>query len=183
MASDRAGEIGWFSPEERGILLLENLRVSRSLAKVIRDGLYTVTIDHAFADVIGMCAGTRDETWISAEIEESYVSLHELGFAHSIEAWYEDRLVGGLYGVAINGAFFGESMFHTMTDASKVSLVHLVEHLRHRGMTLIDTQYITPHLESLGATSISRDAYHLLLHDALLLPATFFADSPALLIG
>ena len=180
MAEHRKGEIGWFKPEERAILRFENLRISRSLSKVVRSEKYTITINHAFPRVIAACARLRDETWISHEIERAYTELHILGFAHSIEAWYEGELAGGLYGVAINGAFFGESMFHLQTDASKVSLVYLVRHLEERGCSLLDCQYINPHMESLGASVIGADEYDALLKDALNLPVSFLDSTPSI---
>lgn len=173
MASDRAGEIAWFEPQRRGVLDFDNLRVSRSLAKVVESGQYTITIDRDFPSVINFCATLRDETWISHEIERAYTQLHLLGLAHSVEAWEGDELAGGLYGVALGGAFFGESMFHRRRDASKAALVYLVRHLKARGFLLLDTQYLTPHLESLGAVEISRDAYLRRLDQALALPDLF----------
>ena len=129
-------------------------------------------MDSAFADVMKGCA-ERDETWIDDTVMASYCELHRRGFAHSVEAWLEDELAGGLYGVSIGGAFFGESMFHRRTDASKVSLVALVEHLRERRFTLLDTQWTTPHLETFGAIEIPKRVYMRRLHDALATKTTF----------
>jgi leucyl/phenylalanyl-tRNA--protein transferase len=172
------GEIRWFSPDPRGILPLESVHVSRRLARVVRQGFFRIEIDRAFGEVIRACAADdRDPldpgTWIDDEIIESYEVLHERGFAHSVEAWRDDELVGGLYGVAIRGAFFGESMFFRETDASKVALVALVERLRGRGYQLLDTQWVTPHLEQFGAIEISRDAYLRRLEKSLAVQCSF----------
>jgi leucyl/phenylalanyl-tRNA---protein transferase len=177
MAEDREGEIFWFQPELRGVLEFDNLRVSRSLRKVLRSGRYTVTSDTAFRDVMSACAD-REETWISESIERAYFELFARGLAHSVEVWQEGALVGGLYGVAIGGAFFGESMFHRATDASKVALVHLVHHLRSRGYALLDTQYVNPHLESLGGTEMPRIVYEMRLAAAVDLDVSFGALDP-----
>lgn len=171
MAVGDAG-IRWFSPDPRGIIPLDTFHVPRRLARVVRSGGFTVEIDRDFAAVIQACADAdRDEeeagTWIDAEIIESYTALHAAGYAHSVEVWQERRLAGGLYGVSIGGAFFGESMFHHVTNASKVALVSLVERLRERGYALLDTQWTTPHLEQFGATEIPRRRYLQLLADAL----------------
>ena len=176
MASD--GEIRWYSPDPRGVLPLNEVHIPRRLARVARQGRFRIAIDTAFGDVIRACAAEdRDPgdagTWIDEQIIESYTALHDLGLAHSVEAWNGDRLVGGLYGVALRGTFFGESMFHRETDASKVALVALVERLRARGYTLLDTQWVTPHLEQFGAIEIPRDDYLKLLKDSLRLDCTF----------
>ena len=176
MASD--GEIRWYSPDPRGVLPLNEVHIPRRLARVARQGRFRIAIDTAFGDVIRACAAEdRDPedagTWIDEQIIESYTALHDLGLAHSVEAWNGDRLVGGLYGVALRGTFFGESMFHRETDASKVALVALVERLRARGFTLLDTQWVTPHLEQFGAIEIPRDDYLKLLEDSLRLDCTF----------
>ncbi|MEM0915540.1 MAG: leucyl/phenylalanyl-tRNA--protein transferase [Planctomycetota bacterium] len=172
MADDRHGRIGWFSPDPRALLPLDDrFRVRRSLAKRVRNAGYRVTFDHCFADVIHACAiGPRPDdggTWISRDIEAVYVELHHAGYAHSVEAWLGDQLVGGLYGVAIGGAFFGESMFSRRPDASQVCLVRLVEHLRGCGFALLDTQFVNPHLEQFGVVEMPRDAYLAQLNDAL----------------
>jgi leucyl/phenylalanyl-tRNA---protein transferase len=158
------GQIRWFSPDPRGILPLDGLHVSRRLARVLRRQPFRIEINSAFGQVIRACAADdRDPadpgSWIDDEIIVSYEALHARGFAHSVEAWHGDRLVGGLYGVALRGAFFGESMFHRETDASKVALVALVERLRSRGFTLLDTQWVTPHLEQFGAMEIPKSRY------------------------
>jgi leucyl/phenylalanyl-tRNA--protein transferase len=172
MADSRTGQVRWYEPQRRGVLEFECLKVSRSLRKVINSSTFHVTINQCFADVIAACAD-RDTTWISREIEQVFCELHELGFAHSVEVWHQQQLVGGLYGVALQGAFFGESMFHRMTDASKVGFVFLVRHLQQRGFQLLDLQYITDHLQSLGGIEISRDAYLRRLHSALRVSASF----------
>jgi leucyl/phenylalanyl-tRNA--protein transferase len=160
------GEIGWFSPDPRAIIPLDySFHVPHGLERVLKRGLFELRFNQSFETVMRACAG-RKETWITGEIIESYCELHRRGFAHSVEAWREDRLAGGLYGVAIGGAFFGESMFHRETDASKVALHGLVERLRDRGFTLLDTQWLTPHLRQFGAMEIPRRRYLRLLADA-----------------
>ncbi|MBO0692902.1 MAG: leucyl/phenylalanyl-tRNA--protein transferase [Acidimicrobiaceae bacterium] len=162
----RVRAIGWFSPDPRGILPLDGLRVSRSLRRSVRR--YEVRVDTAFEDVIEACADRkRPGAWIDVGIRRAYTHLHELGWAHSVEAWDEQGLAGGLYGVAIGGLFAGESMFHRRTDASKVALVRLVERLRADGTRLLDVQWATDHLRSLGAIEVPRERYHELLSDAL----------------
>lgn len=164
------GQLAWWSPDPRGIIPLDGLLVPRSLRRSCRR--FDVQVDTAFEDVIAACADrTRPHGWISGAVRRAYVVLHELGWAHSVEAWtLEDppRLAGGLYGVAIGGLFAGESMFHRQADASKVALVGLVERLRAGGATLLDVQWTTPHLVSLGAVDVSRDRYFELLAEALL---------------
>jgi leucyl/phenylalanyl-tRNA---protein transferase len=177
MADARDGEIFWCQPELRGILDFDDLKVSRSLRKVLRGDRFTVTSDHAFGDVVRACAA-REETWISHAIEHAYIVLHSERHAHSIEVWEGEELVGGLYGVAIGGAFCGESMFHRATDASKVALVHLVRHLEDRGFVLLDTQYINPHLLTLGAKEISGLEYAQRLKRAVELDVTFGVLQP-----
>jgi leucyl/phenylalanyl-tRNA--protein transferase len=157
-------------PVRRGILPLDGLRVSRRLARTVRSGRFEARIDSAFAEVIAACAASRPgrlETWINGSIETLCLRLFERGFAHSVEAWRDGRLVGGLYGIAIGGAFFGESMFSVERDASKVALVHLVERLNAGGFALLDTQFITDHLASLGAIEIARTDYRARLKRAL----------------
>ena len=165
------GDIRWFSPDPRGILPLDTFHVPRRLARVVRRGVFHIEVNRRFEDVIRACAvADRDDeggTWIDQEIFDSYCALHEAGYAHSVEAWLDDRLAGGLYGVALGGAFFGESMFHQVTDASKVALAALVERLRARGFTLLDTQWTTPHLEQFGALEIPRARYLRMLAGAL----------------
>ncbi|WP_246610931.1 leucyl/phenylalanyl-tRNA--protein transferase [Aquisediminimonas profunda] len=163
MADGRdAPDVYWVEPRKRGILPLDGFRLSRSLAKTLRSGRYETTADLAFADVVRLCAeqaADRPSTWINHQIEASVALLHAGGHAHSIETWERGRLVGGLYGVKLGRAFFGESMFSRATDASKVALAHLVARLRAGGFTLLDCQFITPHLASLGAIEIDRSAY------------------------
>jgi leucyl/phenylalanyl-tRNA--protein transferase len=177
MAVD-GGEIRWYSPDPRGIIPLESFRVPTRLARVIRGGTFQIELNRVFDTVIRACAETdrRDDdpgTWIDRDIIDSYVELHRLGFAHSVEAWQDGRLVGGLYGVALGGAFFGESMFHSKTNASKVALAALVAHLRARGFRLLDIQWVTPHLEQFGAVEIPRPAYLELLAEAIAIEVAF----------
>lgn len=172
MGTGRRSRIEWFSPDPRGILPLDTFQVSSRLRRTLRQGVFDIRIDTDFVGVMRACAD-RDETWITRGLLESYTQLHRLGFAHSVEAWRDGALVGGLYGVAIGGAFFGESMFHTVTDASKVALVTLVERLVGRGYTLLDTQWVTPHLATFGAIEVPRGVYLEQLRQALAVPATF----------
>lgn len=154
------GEIRWHSPDPRAILPLEAFHVPKRLTRVIRSGRFRVTADTAFRAVMDACASGRDDgTWITGEILETYCALHDCGLAHSIEVWLGDRLAGGLYGVSLGGAFFGESMFHAVTDASKVALWHLWDRLRRGRFQLLDIQWITPHLDTFGAVEIPRDDY------------------------
>jgi len=160
----------WIEPEYRAILPLEGFRLSKSLAKTIRQGRFTVTADAAFAQIIATCAESQDdrrETWINPDIEESLCQLHAQGRAHSVECWIDGRLVGGLYGLAMGRAFFGESMFSRETDASKVALAWLVARLKIGGFALLDCQFMTDHLASLGAIEITQSAYLKLLESAL----------------
>jgi leucyl/phenylalanyl-tRNA--protein transferase len=150
--------IAWFSPDPRAIIPLEDFHLPHGLRRDWRKQIFEIKVDNRFGEVIRGCA-KRADTWINSEIIESYERLHELGYAHSIEAWSKGKLAGGLYGVAIGGAFFGESMFHRERNASKIALVGLVEHLRARKFALLDTQWITPHLAQFGATEISREQY------------------------
>jgi leucyl/phenylalanyl-tRNA--protein transferase len=162
------GEIGWFSPDPRAIIPLDRFHVPGRLARVVRSGRFEIRIDTSFEAVMRACGERPGEgTWISDEILESYVALHRLGLAHSVETWRDGRLAGGLYGVSLGGAFFGESMFHRETDASKVALVALVDRLRRRGYVLLDTQWTTPHLEQFGTIEIPRSEYLARLDDAL----------------
>ena len=168
------GQIGWFSPNPRGILPLDTFHVPARLARAMRSGRFEVTVDRAFEDVIRACAERRDEgTWISPEIMDCYLAIHRLGLAHSVETWAGGRLVGGLYGVHLGGAFFGESMFHRATDASKVALASLVDRLQRRGFRLLDTQWVTPHLQQFGAIEISRPEYLRRLRQALAIDCQF----------
>lgn len=172
MADPKTGEIGWFSPDPRAIFELDEFHVPRSLRLVIKKNLFEVRVNTSFEQVVRGCA-EREETWISEDIIRSYVELHRLGFAHSVESWSAGSLVGGLYGVAIGGAFFGESMFSRQKDASKVALVHLVERMEVRGFELLDTQWITPHLKMFGAKEISREEYLKRLRHAIKKKCTF----------
>lgn len=157
MAEPETEVISWYSPDPRGILDFRDVKISRSLAQAIRRRRFDITIDCDFEAVIRSCR--RPETWISEKIVRSYLELHTGGFAHSVECRSAGALVGGLYGVALGGAFFGESMFSLVRDASKVALVHLVRHLEQRGFELLDIQFLTPHLESLGGRQIPRSEY------------------------
>lgn len=174
--SRKSRTLHWLDPDARGILPLDGLHISRSLMKTLRGGRFTVTANQAFERVIAACAAARAnrmETWINHEIERLFNELSHLGFAHSVESWEDGELVGGLYGITLGGAFFGESMFSTATDASKVALAHLVARLRLGGYTLLDTQFITDHLSSLGAIEIPRHTYHAMLAAAVEGPARF----------
>ena len=164
--------IAWFSPDPRAIIPLDRFHVPHDLRRVQRKQAFEIKTDNRFAEVIRACAERKD-TWINREIIESYEKLHELGYAHSIETWSNGKLAGGLYGVTVGGAFFGESMFHKVTDASKIALVALVEHLRARKFGLLDTQWLTPHLAQFGAIEISRTEYLHLLTGAVELERKF----------
>ncbi len=166
------GEIGWFSPDPRGVLPLDGFHLPHGLARLLRKNPFEIRFNTAFEAVMEGCA-ERDETWIDAEIAASYHRLYELGYAHSVEAWREGRLAGGLYGVTLGGAFFGESMFHRETGASKVALHALVGRLRERRFALLDIQWITPHLATFGAREIPRREYLRALKEALRLPCEF----------
>src|SRR5437763_5992428 len=170
--ADELGRISWYAPDPRAILEHQNLHVSRSLRATIRKGIYVIRTDTAFEAVMRCCAN-REETWINEEFIKTYTYLHTLGLAHSVEAWKDSMLVGGLYGVTLGGAFMGESMFSSATDASKVCLVRLVEHLKARGYVLHDTQFLTPHLATLGVTEIPRRIYEKRLKAALQLQCTW----------
>lgn len=164
----------WVDPQLRGIIPLDGFHISRSLKKRIAQGAETYTIDRDFVGVMKACAD-RSETWINDDIISIYTELHRRGFAHSIEVWADGRMIGGLYGVAINGAFFGESMFSRATDGSKLALVALVMRLKAGGFTLLDTQFLTDHLKSMGGVEISRKAFHKKLDAALSAPADFYS--------
>src|SRR6267142_2260056 len=164
--------LAWFSPDPRAIIPLDRFHVPHDLRRVRRKQAFEIKIDNRFGEVIRACAKRKD-TWINSEIIESYERLHELGYAHSVEAWSKNKLAGGLYGVAIGGAFFGESMFHRVTDASKIALVALVEHLSARNFVLLDTQWLTPHLQRFGGIQISRSHYLRLLRRAVDMPQRF----------
>lgn len=173
MAESKNGAIRWFSPDPRGILELDEFKIPRSLKQIVRKKLFDIRINTCFEDVIRQCS-QREETWISETIVQSYLELYRLGFAHSVEAWYQNSLAGGLYGVALGGAFFGESMFTRISNASKVCLVHLVERLKERGYTLLDVQYLNPHLARFGAKEIPRSEYLKRLQNAIQLQRTFY---------
>jgi leucyl/phenylalanyl-tRNA--protein transferase len=190
MASTRdAADVFWVEPKKRGVLPLDKFHLSRSLAKTLRSDRFTVTVDTAFGEVVALCAeatARRPDTWINPDIEVAYAELHRRGYAHSVEAWLDGELVGGLYGVRLGGAFFGESMFSRARDASKVALAYLVARLRVGGFQLLDCQFLTDHLASMGTIEVGRDAYVALLDKALGLgsvaagalpsgPADFFA--------
>ena len=171
MASTRdAHDVFWVEPKKRGILPLDGFHLSRSLAKTLRSERFTVTVDTAFREVVALCAEHtegRPDTWINPEIEAAYAELHRRGYAHSVETWHDGTLVGGLYGVRLGAAFFGESMFSRMRDASKVALAHLVARLRVGRFRLLDCQFLTDHLASLGTIEVGREAYIALLDKAL----------------
>jgi leucyl/phenylalanyl-tRNA--protein transferase len=168
--------ISWWSPDPRGVFELDQFHVSKSFGKVIRHGVFQVTADRAFPEVMAACAAPgpgRQETWISPEFIQAYTRLHEQGYAHSVECWKDGQLVGGIYGVATGGLFAGESMFHRESNASKVALHHLVERLRERGFALFDIQMLTPITQQLGAVAISRDEYLKRVAKAVDLPCKF----------
>ena len=181
MANDRHDPtIHWIEPRRRGVLPLEHFHLPRSLRKTLRQARFRVRTDHAFRDVIEACAlprPNRARTWLNDELIELYVDLHALGYAHSVEAWLGERLVGGLYGVSLGAAFFGESMFSDERDASKVALVALVERLQAGGYSLLDTQFVTEHLRRFGAIEISRGDYQRELRQALARKAVFYSDA------
>lgn len=173
------GRINWYSPDPRGVFPLDDrFHVPYTLQKVVRRGVFEIRLNSAFAEVIRACGERGEGTWITPRILEIYTTLHHAGYAHSVEAWKNGELAGGLYGVSIGAAFFGESMFHRVTDASKVALVALVEQLRRRDYRLLDTQWTTPHLVRFGAMDIARDEYLALLTSAIVLPRSFTDDSP-----
>lgn len=170
-------EVFWVDPKMRGVFPLDGFRISRSLARTMRRGHFQVTTDQAFNDVVVGCAD-REETWINETIFDLYSALHDSGDAHSVEVWEDGQLVGGVYGVSIGGGFFGESMFSRATDASKTALAYLVDRLNLGGFELFDTQFITPHLASLGAIEISRKEYQQKLAAAIRTPASFTRPGP-----
>lgn len=174
MADDRSAD-GFYlmDPDQRAIFPLETFKPSRSMKKFMRKTNLKVTYNDAFPDVIRACAELRSETWISYGIEWLYNSLHNRGDAHSVEVWHDSQLVGGLYGVTQGGAFFGESMFSTATNASKLALIYLVKKLKDKNFILLDAQYLTDHLVSLGAMEISRQEYQALLKQALTIKSKF----------
>lgn len=171
-------DIFWVDPRLRGIFPLDRFHISRSLARRLRRADYSVTFDTAFEDVLHGCAD-RAETWINPTIHALYLALYRQGHAHSVEIWQGDDLVGGVYGIRIGAAFFGESMFSRATDASKVALAYLVDRLRAGGFALFDTQFLTPHLQSLGAVEIPRTEYHRMLAAAIDQSASFDQAVPS----
>lgn len=186
MAETRRGDrLYWLDPERRGVLPLDRFHLSRRLMRTVLSGPYQVTADRDFAATIAGCASPlpgREDTWINPQIERLFRELHRLGHAHSVETWLDGTLVGGLYGVALGAAFFGESMFSCERDASKVALVHLVARLRLGGFRLLDTQFVTMHLAQFGAEEIPRDLYKMMLAGAVEQPANWLTDpEPALL--
>lgn len=172
MPEPKTGEILWFHPDPRAIIPLDKFHVSRSLARSLRRAQFKITFNQAFAEVMQGCAD-RAETWINADFLQAYQSLHLAGDAHSVEVWQDNRLVGGTYGVSLGGAFFAESMFHRRNDASKIALFHLIQRMRERSMSLLEVQFVTPHLASLGAVEISRQKYLELLRQALRCKVSF----------
>ncbi len=169
------GRLGWYSPEDRGVIPLDDFHVPRRLRRELRRGRFQTTTDRDFRRVIVTCASRADDAgnWIDDEIIESYCALHEAGFAHSVEVWQGETLVGGLYGVSLRGAFFGESMFHTETSASKVALCALVTRLKERGYRLLDLQWLTAHLSQFGAVEVSRREYLRRLASAIEIECVF----------
>jgi leucyl/phenylalanyl-tRNA--protein transferase len=168
----------WIEPQQRGILLLDQVHVPRRLARTIRQGMFEIRIDSDFEGVLDGCAASRAgrrTTWINRKIRALYRDLFDAGYCHTVETWAEGQLVGGLYGVALHGAYFGESMFSTERDASKVALVYLCARLIHGGFSLLDTQFVTEHLKQFGTVEIERDQFHTLLEKALAHQATFHA--------
>jgi len=172
MPDPGTGQIGWFRPDPRAVIPLDHLHASRSLMRTIKRGIFSVTVDQAFTDVMKACAA-RPGTWITPEFIAAYSELFRRGYAHSVEVWHDQHLAGGLYGVALSGAFFAESMFHTETDASKVALLRLVQHMTGKGMSLLEVQFLTPHLSTLGAVEVTDEAYMKLLQEALASTARF----------
>ena len=166
------GEIAWFSPDPRAIIPLDTFHVPHGLKRTLKKGVFEIRVNTVFEEVMRACA-QRKETWINQEILSSYLEMHRQGHAHSVETWFEGRLAGGLYGIAIGGAFFGESMFHEVTDASKVALHALVMRLRERGFSLLDTQWLTSHLTTFGAMEIPRTEYQRRLAACLDAPCRF----------
>lgn len=166
MADSREGEIGWYSPDPRAIIPFDKLKISRSLNQTIRKKVFELRIDTQFEGVMRACAG-RNDTWISEAIIQSYLQLYDRGFAHSVETWKDGELAGGLYGVTLGAAFFGESMFSARRDASKVALFFLADILIRNKFDLLDTQFMTPHLKKMGAIEISREAYLEMLKPAI----------------
>lgn len=175
MAESKDGEIYWHSPDPRAIIPFHSIKIPRKIRSKIRKENWTFRIDSAFDTVLRKCAD-REETWINEEIIQNYSELNYMGFAHSVETWKDREMVGGLYGVTIGGAFFGESMFNDVADSSKAAYYFLIEHLKAEAFALLDSQYINPHTELLGAIEIPRDEYMLLLKAAINLPCKFIEN-------
>lgn len=171
--ADPDGQVYWYSPDPRCVFTYADFRIPKSLRPVLNRGVFEIRLNTSFAAVMRACGNRSEGTWISEELVRVYCEMHARGLAHSLECWQDGRLAGGLYGVALGGAFFGESMFHHVTDASKVALVSLMEHLEARGFTLIDTQWTTPHLARFGAREIPRSEYLRQLEAALGVEARF----------
>ena len=168
----------WIEPDMRGIIPLDGFHISRRMQRTMRTSSYNIRVDTDFGGVMDACAASapdRPSTWINSQIHDLYRQLHEMGYCHSVEVWDENKLVGGLYGVSLGTAFFGESMFSRARDTSKMALIHLVERLKTGGYTLLDTQFITEHLKQFGAIEVPKADYHLLLEDAMQQSADFFA--------
>lgn len=174
--SASSDEIYWVDPTHRGVFPLDGFHISRSLRRALNRADYDIRIDSDFARTVANCAN-RDETWINAEIFDLYSQLHQLGFAHSLEVWRDDQMIGGVYGVALGAGFFGESMFSNATNGSKIALAYLVHRLNTGGFQVFDTQFITPHLASLGAIEIPRETYHDQLFPAVTATADFTAPN------
>lgn len=172
MPEPDSGRIMWLSPDPRAIIPLDGFHTSRSLRRTLKKVPFTYSINKAFDDIMAACSN-RPDTWITQEFMDVYGQLHKEGEAHSVEVWLGDKLAGGLYGVSWGGAFFAESMFHSVTDASKAALQYLVNHMNRRGMRLLEVQFMTPHLKSLGAIEIPRRHYLIKLKQALAAPVTF----------
>ena len=187
MAEDRDDPaIQWIDPHQRGVIPLDRYHVPRSLKKVIRQERFEIHADTAFERVITACAECRPDrprTWLNDELIALYCALHDMGYAHSVEAWVDDRLVGGVYGLSLGGAFFGESMFSRARDASKVALVDLIERLKRGGYLLLDTQFVTDHLMRFGAVEITRETYLRRLRQALQMEAVFYSDAGVVVSG
>ena len=174
--ADEDGDLYWYDPDPRAILPLDTFHISRSLRRTVRQDDFKITTDNEFGAVIRACAQPgpgRDMTWISEDIIDAYIELHRLGYAHTVETWLDGKLAGGLYGVAVNGFFAGESMFSRTRDASKVALVFLVDYLTKQGFLLLDVQFMTDHLRGFGAIEIPRSVYHRRLAHAITVPAYY----------
>lgn len=179
-------DLHWIDPKKRGIIPLEGFHIPRRLARTLKQNLFEIRCDRNFAATVEACAAPaegRMESWINPEIFRLMTALHERGFAHSVECWQEEELVGGLYGVALGGAFFGESMFSRARDASKVALAHLVMRMKVGGFRLLDTQFVTPHLARFGAIEVTRADYQKRLAEAIAAPARFYPLLPEALVG